>query len=74
MSIERVGRRFYLNRLVDVSGISGTGPVADGVEFSDHVCVIHWRNYRSISIYRNAEDMMLVHGHDGKTVLVWIDS
>ena len=35
-------RVFALIRDVDVSGVSGTGVVAEGVQFSDGTCVLRW--------------------------------
>ncbi len=33
-------RRFQLNRIVDESGVSGTGVVAQGVEFDNGFCAM----------------------------------
>lgn len=67
-------RRFYLRREVDVTGFSGTGIVADGVQFSDGVVVIHWRGeHRSTVVWDNIESARIVHGHDGATRVVWED-
>jgi len=35
-------RRFLLVRDCDPSGVSGTGIVAEGVQFSDGTAVMHW--------------------------------
>lgn len=37
-------RTFVLYRDTDVTGISGTGPVADGVVYPDGVTVMRWRD------------------------------
>ncbi len=67
-------RRFWLNRLEDQSGISGTGHVAEGVEFSDGTVVLRWRSqYRSICVYDSASDLIAVHGHNGRTTIEWVD-
>ena len=64
-------RQFYLERLVDGSGVSGTGIVADGV---DGKCVLCWRNkISSIVIYDNIEDVRSIHGHNGDTKIVFIN-
>lgn len=61
---------FILDRKEDESGISGTGAVAEGVEFSDGTCVLHWfNNDGSVGVYRNLENVERVHGHGGKTVI-----
>ncbi|MHA1167239.1 MAG: hypothetical protein ACTSRU_05415 [Candidatus Hodarchaeales archaeon] len=67
-------RTFVLNREEDVSGVSGTGIVASGVEFLDGRCVIQWRGeICSIVIWENVEEMMKIVGHNGRTQLEWID-
>lgn len=67
-------RRFQLHRLKDISGVSGVGIVAYGVEFSDRVVAIHWCGRRSTTaVWNNIQDLMDVHGHEGSTVLEWID-
>lgn len=64
--------RFHLHRREDESGVSGTGVVAEGVQFSDGRCVLHWlTNTSSIAIYDNIEDLMAIHGHNGKTIVQW---
>jgi len=65
-------RPFFLNRLDDESGVSGTGIVAEGVQFSDGICVIHWRSqYHGTTVYQNILEVEQVHGHGGKTEVCW---
>ena len=67
-------RRFYLKRDEDDTGVSGVGIVAEGVEWTDGSVHIRWMT--SISgknIYDNIKSMMNIHGHEGKTKLIWID-
>ena len=67
-------RRFTLERAEDVSGVSGTGIVAEGVEFSDGHIVMSWLGYHSSTvIYDNIKDLDHIHGHEGKTRVVWMD-
>jgi len=67
-------RRFMLCRLDDVSGVSGTGKVAEGVQFSTGKCAIAWLSITpSVSIFDGVDELMAVHGHEGKTELVWMD-
>ncbi len=67
-------RRFKLVRAEDVSGTSGTGVVAEGVEFSNGQVVIHWiSQLESVNVYANAKVLAALHGHDGKTMVEWID-
>jgi len=67
-------KTFHLQRDVDVSGISGTGIVADGVVFPDGACVIRWRGERqSTVVWPSIEDVEAIHGHGGATRIVWAD-
>ena len=66
-------RRFWLNRKVDPTGISGLGLVAQGIEFPDGQCVLFWPNYGTIGVYPQMSALIAVHGHEGATVVEWID-
>lgn len=67
-------RLFTLHREVDRSGISGTGIVAQGVEFDDGTCVMRWTTkYASTAIYPSAIELIAIHGHDGSSRIVWDD-
>lgn len=67
-------RRFQLQRSEDISGMSGVGVVAEGVEFSDGTVVMKWRSiYSSTVIYPNIKDMEHIHSHEGRTTIQWID-
>ena len=67
-------RRFVLERGEDVSGTSGTGVVMEGVEYSDGTVGIHWISQLSAnSVYANMKVCLALHGHDGKSKIVWLD-
>lgn len=70
-------RRFHLVRDVDVSGCSGTGIVAQGVQFPSGTCVMEWKPGKvdvcSLGTYRSAFELLAVHGHNGASRLEWID-
>lgn len=67
-------RRFQLVRDVDVSGVSGTGHVCDGVQFASGTVVIHWNGeHPSVVVWNSLDDAMAVHGHHGTTRVEWID-
>lgn len=67
-------RRFALERSEDISGVSGTGRVVEGVEFSDGVVVIRWLvAHKSTCVYDSIDDLITIHGHDGATQIVWVD-
>ncbi len=67
-------RRFHLYRLTDASGVSGTGVVAEGVEFTDRRCALRWRTATaSTAVYDRIADIEAIHGHHGATRIVWHD-
>jgi hypothetical protein len=68
-------RMFVLHRQVDESGVSGVGTVAEGVEFSDLTVVIRWitGEHQSTVLWNSVEDVKAIHGHDGKTKLLFAD-
>ncbi len=69
-----VPRRFILVRDEDVSEMSGVGFVAEGVCFWDGSCAMRWRtNIRSTTIYDSVDDLLALHGHEGRTTIKWID-
>lgn len=62
---------FHLYRIMDVTGVSGEGVVAEGVQFTDGRCVLRWLTDRtSIAIYNNLDDVRAIHGHDGNTLVI----
>ncbi len=66
-------RRFTLVR-EDVSGTSGTGVVAEGVEYSNGQVAIHWiSQLESVNVYGNLKVLDKLHGHEGRTKIVWMD-
>ncbi len=68
-------RRFQLHRDADETGISGTGVVAEGIQFTDGVCTLRWTSeYRSTAIYRSIDYVISIHGHNGQTRVVWLDA
>jgi hypothetical protein len=69
-------RRFKLVRHVDVSGVSGTGVVAEGVEWSDGSVALHWRGrWPTTTVYESGgvDAVLAIHGHAGATQLTWDD-
>jgi hypothetical protein len=64
-----------LRRHVDVSGVSGTGIVALGVQFPDGAVVIRWLGVNpSTVVWGSVSAAMSVHGHGGGTELEWVDA
>lgn len=69
-------RRFELHRDTDITGVSGTGIVAEGIAFTDGVVALRWRSEWPTSVVfhdRGVEAVRAVHGHGGATRLVWLD-
>jgi hypothetical protein len=67
-------RRFYSERQQDVSGVSGTGRVAQGVLFDNGKVALSWlTEYSSTTIFDNWDDMVRIHGHSGSTLFIFLD-
>lgn len=78
-------RTFVVIRDVDVTGISGTGIVAEGVEFSDGTVALRWldidhehpnyvRGVRPTTVlHESIASVEALHGHGGATRIVWDD-
>jgi hypothetical protein len=72
-------RRFTMGREFDVSGVSGTGIVLEGVQFSAGAVVVHWLTpppRGSISIFDSLEHFLARHVRphpDNRAVLVFED-
>lgn len=78
-------RRFYLERVEDASGVSGTGTVAFGVEYPDGAVHLQWCNAGNDDLETDTNGVAFkpapdgadatreVHGHDGRTALHWLD-
>jgi len=67
-------KRFVLDRREDETGVSGTGYIAEGVLFDNGKCALAWLSrYRSVTVFDNMDEVKAIHGHDGKTIIQWID-
>ncbi len=67
-------RRFVLYRIEDVSGVSGTGTVAEGVEFVNGMVALSWISpYSCVNVYQSMRALEEVHGHEQRTLVKWID-
>lgn len=67
-------RMFHLQRSEDLSGVSGVGAVATGIRFQDGHCAMRWNTpTASTATYTSIEDVVYIHGHEGRTLLVWDD-
>lgn len=67
-------KRFYLKRDVDVSGVSGTGNIAEGCQFDTGWCALVWLSDKAaMSFYPTISTLTDIHGHEGATKVVWVD-
>lgn len=66
-------KQFHLQRDEDETGISGTGVVAEGVEFSDGRVVLRWvvGDHQSTVVWDSIDSVEQIHGHGGRTRIVW---
>lgn len=76
-------RRFLLQRIEDESGVSGSGFVAEGIQFTNGLCSLTWRyvngsgvaigDWSSVAVYSSLDKLNQIHGHGGKTLIRFID-
>ena len=66
-------RVFQLMRDEDVSGVSGVGRVAVGVVFPSGKVVLEWLGSdTTFGIYDKLDHVERIHGHGGKTRIVFV--
>lgn len=67
-------RRFELIRHTDISGVSGTGAVAEGIQFTDGSVALRWKGANpSTAAWDSLDGVIAVHGHSGATEVCWLD-
>lgn len=67
-------RRFNLVRDKDISGVSGTGLVAEGIEFENGSVAMCWTSkFHIVEVAPNVHTLEAVHGHNGSTRIEWLD-
>lgn len=67
-------KRFYLARDQDITGVSGTGIVAEGVLFSTGWVALTWlTEVNSLVFYPDIKNVEVIHGHGGSTRIMWLD-
>jgi hypothetical protein len=66
---------FHLQRDTDITGVSGTGRVADGVIWPDGTATLRWKGDRASTVHWDRiADAKAVHGHGGATRIVLTDN
>jgi hypothetical protein len=68
-------RTFVLDRRRDISGVSGTGLVAEGVVWSDGAVALRWsgENPTTVAFETGIEGVEAIHGHGGATEVRFLD-
>ena len=62
---------FYLKRVEDESGVSGTGRIAQGLIFDNGKVALAWLSeHPSMTIYDSIGEVRAIHGHGGKTEVI----
>lgn len=65
-------RTFELHRIEDETGVSGTGIIAQGIQFDDGSCSLRWlTEHKSTALYEDIRTLERIHGHNGKTKIVY---
>jgi hypothetical protein len=74
-------KTFTLVRDEDITGLSGTGVVAEGIEWSDGTVAMRWfevsgphysRGVRATTVmHENITSVEALHGHNGATHIEW---
>lgn len=67
-------RTFELVRYRDLSGVSGTGVVAEGCVFTDGSVALRWRGTNpATAVWPDLDSVLAVHGHEGATEVHWLE-
>ena len=68
-------RQFYLVRHKDLTGKSGEGIIAEGIQWSGGTAELHWLTDWETFVHwpGGVEEILAVHGHEGATVVRWLD-
>ena len=73
-TLKTLARRFVMVRSHDVSGVSGTGVVAEGTVFSNGAVAYTWLTHLQTMAWAPSIDVLKnIHGHGGSTRIVFID-
>lgn len=71
-------RLYYLERVVDNTGVSGTGVVAEICEFTDGHVAMRWlvtagAGIASWYLYDSLQELIAVHGHSGNSRVISLE-
>jgi hypothetical protein len=65
--------RFKLVRSTDVTGISGTGEIAFGVQWPDQTCDLFWIKFGTHGYYKSIGQLREIHCYNSNAKVEWID-
>ena len=67
-------RRFILDRDTDITGISGTGVIAHGVEWEEGgQAGLYWLGTKTTRQYPDILSVQAIHCYNDNAKVVWID-
>ena len=67
----KIMKIFYLKRVEDESGVSGTGRIAQGFIFDNGKVALTWLSeHPSVTVYDSIGEVHAIHGHGGKTEVI----
>lgn len=68
-------RCFVLWRKEDPTAVSGSGIIAEGIQFGDGRVSLRWiSDHASTANFDSIEDVRLIHGQGGTIVVEWMDA
>lgn len=65
--------RFKLVRTVDITGISGTGEIAYGVQYPDGSVDLCWLKHGTHGYYKNIDQIWQIHCYNNNAAIMWMD-
>lgn len=71
-------KRFKLTRFTDVTGISGTGDIAVGIQWPDQACHLFWLKHGTTGHYPGIGKLREIHCYNDASgqpnaAIEWID-
>jgi len=65
--------RFRLVRSVDVTGISGTGEIALGIQWPDQSCNLFWLKHGTHGYYKSIGQLKEIHCYNDNARIEWVN-
>lgn len=68
-------RRFILDRSQDITGISGTGVIAYGIEWlPDGPCDLFWLRTKTTGQYPSIKSLQSIHCYNDNAKVIWVEN